>query len=254
MSIDDEHQNPFSRPGFVAAAVLVFLVVAVGVVLVIVNVTSGDAPRPSPTTASPVGTADPTTAPPTTEESAAPSNPSICGLKGEVLSGSLTAAPAAEWKHYGTSTYPTSPEYGPAATDPAGFHYCYQRSPQGALLAATYAAVAGTDPTIARVYIDYFAAEGPHRDRLIAEAQARGGGDSGDIRLRVAGFRLLDYDATVATVDIALITSIEGETVHLSIVYPLVWSDGDWKLRTDIAEPGSVASIPDLVGYTTWGQ
>lgn len=248
MATDDDGRNPFTRPGFIAAAVVIALVVALGVVLVIVNSNDKDDPGPTPTSLAT------TSAAPTTDTTTAEGGESVCGLDGTDLeTAQLTTAPAVdEWAFQGTAAYPTAEDFGPAAVDPAGFRYCFQHTPEGALFAAAYASIVSTDPTVVPEWIKYFTAPGPYRDQLIQTSA--GSGETGDIRLRIAGFRVLAYDGTTARVDVALASSVDGQSLTLSAVYPLVWSDGDWKVSTDTPEPGSVASIPDLVGYIPWGQ
>ena len=246
MAADDDERSPFTRPGFIAAAFVVVLVVVLGIVLAIVNANEDD-PGPTPTSTG-------TSAAPTTDPTAAAGGESVCGLDGaELDTAQLTTAPVVdEWAFQGTAAYPTSEEFGPAASNPVGFRYCFQHTPEGALFAAAYASIVSTDPAVVQDWIEYFTAPGPYRDQLIQTPA--GGGDSGDVRLRVAGFRLLAYDGTSARVDVALVSSVDGQSVTLSAVYPLVWSGGDWKVSTDSPEPGSVASIPDLVGYIPWGE
>lgn len=247
MATDDDEQNPFTRPGFIAAAVVIALVVVLGIVLVVVNARDDD-PGPTPTSSAS------TSAAPTTDTTAAAGGASVCGLDGAQLdTAQLTIAPAVdEWAFQGTAAYPTSREFGPAADDPAGFRYCFQHTPEGALFAAAYASIVSTDPAVVPEWIEYFTAPGPYRDQLIQTSA--GSSDPADVRLRIAGFRMLAYDGATARVDVALASSVEGQSLILSAVYPLVWSDGDWKVSTDTPEPGSVASIPDLVGYVPWGE
>ncbi|WP_298325101.1 hypothetical protein [Haloactinopolyspora sp.] len=247
MTEDNEEQSPFTRRGFVAATVVVAVIVVLGVVVGI-NATRDQA-SPSPTT-------EPTdVAAPTDEPSPVAGGPSVCGLDGEELgTARLTSAPAVdEWQYQGTVAYPVSAEFGPGETDPAGFRYCFQHTPEGALFAAAYAVGVGTDQPVVPEWIKYFTAPGPYRDQLIQEP-ANNSESSDDVRLRIAGFRLLAYDGHTARVDVALVGSVQGQTVNMSAVYPLVWSNGDWKVSTDTPEPGSVASIPDLAGYIAWGE
>ncbi|WP_102510746.1 hypothetical protein [Sanguibacter massiliensis] len=251
MTLDDEEQqSPFTRPGFIAAALIVAVVAVLGVVLAIANMNRDD----EATTAPPPTARGSSSEPSATETTiAAPvSDASVCGLAGEVLSGTLTTAPAADWKFHGAIAYPTSTTHGPGKKDPAGFHYCFQHSPEGALFAATYAATVAGDPTVVPAWVQYFAAPGRHRDELIQEAGAPE--QTADIRFRVVGFRQLSYDGEAASIDVAMVASIQGQNVTMSAVYPLVWADGDWKLNTDTSTPGSVVSIPDLTGYTVWEQ
>src|SRR5690606_2087612 len=108
MAEDNEEQSPFTRRGFVAATVVVAVIVVLGLVIVIVNMTGDDA---DPTPAS-LTSAAPTTAAPTSVAPEAAGGASVCGLPGEVLEGTPAAAPAAEWEFQGTTAYPSSAESG----------------------------------------------------------------------------------------------------------------------------------------------
>lgn len=245
MATEDDEQNPFTRPGFIAAAVVVALVVVLGIVIAIVNATRNDDPDPTPTSA-----ASSSSAAPTTDTPAAAGGASVCGLDGEVLSGSLTSAPDVKWEYQGTVAYPTSTTYGPGATDPSGFGYCFQRSPQGALFAAAHAIAQGSAPEN-RAWLEYFAAEGAYRDQLLSEGST--GTSATGTRLRIAGFRVLAYDGENARIDLAGEGSTSAGSITFSAVYELVWQAGDWKVSTETATPFDFASIPNLAGYITWG-
>jgi len=239
-------QSPFTRPGFIAATVVVALIVVCAIILIIVNVSQGN-PETAPTS-----TNQPTSG-------AAPSSPaasgdeSVCGLGGVELSGTVTMAPAATWEYEGTTGYPTSPTYGPGKADPAGFRYCFQHSPTGALFAAANALAAPTNAATSAAWADYFYAPGPYRDSLLAQVKGATNSAAG-ARLSIGGFRLLSYDGKSAQVDVAGTGSSNGVSVTFSAVYSLVWVDGDWKLSTETPTPFNFASIPNLAGYTTWGQ
>lgn len=250
MATDTDEQSPFTRPGFIAAAIVVALVVVLGIVIAIVAATRGDDADTNPTTAPTSSNAAPT---PETEAPADNGDAaSVCGLEGVELEGTLTVAPEATWEYQGTAAFPAAKSIGPGETDPAGFRYCFQHTPEGAVFAAAYASIVSTDPAVVPSWIEYFTAPGPYRDQLIPTSA--GSGEATDLRIRIAGFRLLAYDGATASVDVAMVSSVDGQSVNLSAVYPLVWVDGDWKLSTDTPEPGSVVSIPDLVGYVPWGE
>ena len=251
----EQRRSPYSRPGFLVAALVVAVVAVLGIVLAVsgalrnepgAGATSNTSPPASPST-SPAST--PTPAPSTSGNDA-----SICGLAGEVLTGKLNAAPAAEWEFQGTTGYPTSSTAGPGETDGEGVRYCFQHSPEGAVFAAANAVAQGTDPERAGPWLRYFLAEGPNRDAVLA--QGAGSGDSGGARVEVAGFRLLAYDGQTARVDMAVRGSAgNGQTVNLSMVYDLVWEGGDWKLVvTNPSAPINVAQIPDVSGYIAWEE
>lgn len=248
MATDDNEQNPFTRPGFIAAAVLVALVVVLGIVIAIVNATRSDDPDPTPEPSSPSPT---TSAAPTSEPSHVAGGASVCGLEGEELSGTLSTAPAADWAYQGTTAYPTSSEFGPGETTAGGVRYCFQHSPTGALFMAANAITQGSDPSISAEWVEYVYAPGPHREHLLSAGAAQ---ETEGTRASIAGFRLLSYDGESARVDLAVRASTGGDTATLSAVYDLVWIDGDWKVSTDTAQPLDVAAVPDIAGYVAWGE
>ena len=248
MAEDNEEQSPFTRRGFVAATVVVALIVVLGLVIVIVNMTRDD-PDPAPTSST---STEPTTAAPTSEPPEAVGGASVCGLPGEVLEGTLTTAPAAEWEYQGTTAYPTSSEFGPGDTSAGGVRFCFERSPEGALFAAANSLVQGSDPSIAEEWLQYIVAEGPFRDQLLADV---GSGTTGEgTRLAIVGFRVLAYDGETARIDLAVRGTSQGQTITLSGVYELVWQEGDWKISADVAQPLNMATIPDTAGYIAWGE
>lgn len=248
---ETETRSPFTRPGFLVAAVLIGAIMVVGAVLGILNATrAGDDPsEPSPTTAEPAPSA---TSPSSTVEPAG--NESVCGLEdGNSAEDALSAAPDAEWQFQGTTAYPTSPTYGPGATDDNGVRYCFQRSPQGALFMAANAIPQGSDPSLSSSWMDYALAKGPHREQLLDQLGSGGPGADGT-RLSIVGFRLLHYDGETARVDLAVRGSAEGQAATLSGVYELVWQDGDWKINTEVSQPLDMATLPDAAGYVPWGE
>lgn len=245
MANEETQQSPWTRPSFLMAGALVMLLVIAGVVLSIIFTLGGNDDADS-TPSKPA-----TTAAPTPDEGEA-SGSSVCGLDGDVLEEArLSKAPEVdEWAYRGTTAYPVSSEFGPGATDPAGFRYCFQRSPEGALLAAANAAAGQDTPEATAAWIDYFAAPGPYREQLLADGTtASSEGSASDVRVRVAGFRLLAYDGDSARVDLASSVSSSDGTGYASVVYDLVWADGDWKMSTESAEPISGAPIGNLAGY-----
>ncbi len=244
MAADEETQNPFTRPSFIAAAVVIALVVVLGVALAIINSTRSE-PDPEPV---PNST---TSAPSTTPTVSADGGASICKLGGESDEVPVSA-PKALWEYQGTTAYPTSKTYGPGAENPAGFRFCFQHSPTGALFAAANAVSQGSDTGVSPAWLKYAVAAGPHRDEIVASV-ATGSGTEGS-RMTIQGFRLLNYDGTTAQVDLALRGSSQGQTIVASVVYSLVWDGGDWKLSAETMRPIDIASLPDLSGYIAWGE
>ncbi|MBE9924858.1 hypothetical protein G8C93_02995 [Cellulosimicrobium cellulans] len=248
MATDDNEQNPFTRPGFIAAAVVVAIVVVLGIVIAIVNATRSDDPDPT----EPSPTSPTTSAAPTPEPSDVAGGASVCGLEGEELAGTLSTAPAANWAYQGTTAYPTSPDFGPGETSADGVRFCFQHSPTGALFMAANALVQGSDPAVSQAWVEYGLADGPHREELLGQVGDTSGSEG--TRMSLAGFRMLAYDGDTARVDLAVRASSEGQNLTLSGVYELVWQDGDWKISADVAQPLNTATVPDLAGYITWGE
>ncbi|SHY49260.1 Uncharacterised protein [Mycobacteroides abscessus subsp. abscessus] len=245
-------QNPFTRPGFILAAVLVVAVLVLGVA-----VGAGILLRPK----EPAPTASSSAAPTASEkassdavnikESAGKSD-SVCGLKGSATEGKAEKAPAAEWEYQGTIAYPVSKAYGPGDTTDEGVRMCYQHTPEGAVVMAANAVAQGSDPEALRAFTNYVTAEGPGREKALAQ---RGNSkDSSGTRLRIVGYRVLHYDGENATIDLALEVSTQGKVLNMSAVYPLVWQKGDWKLDPkDGEESLDVATISSTSGYIPWG-
>lgn len=252
MANEETQQSPWTRPSFLMAGALVMLLVIAGVVLSIIFTLGGNDDADS-NSSKPA-----TTAAPTPDEGEA-SGSSVCGLDGDVLEEArLSKAPEVdEWEYAGTSAYPISEKYGPGANDPAGFNYCFQRSPEGALFAATSIVPGTINLDTTRAWAEYVLAPGPYRDQLLTElanATEPEPGSSDEVRIRVSGFRLLSYTGETARVDLATQVSTGGDSAVISSVFELVWSDGDWKLSTETVEPFTVTPIPNMAGYVSWGE
>ena len=246
MSTDDTEQSPFTRPAFVWAAIVVGLVLVLGAILAVHAMTTGK------TTASPpAASGRPTAATSTPSPSTGASQASVCGLSGTVMAGTLSKAPAATWAYEGTTAYPTSDTYGPGKTDANGVRYCFQHTPAGAVFAAANAVVQGSDSAVSGPWAKYVVADGQYRTELLSQVGTPS--STQGTRTTIAGFRVLDYDGTHATIDLAVTASTQGKNVTVSAVYSLIWQGGDWKISADVAKPLDIASIPDLAGYVSWG-
>lgn len=245
MASDDSEQNPYTRPGFVAAAVVVALVVILAAVLGYRAVAEPDDPDPTtaPTSSDPTATAAPTESP------SAQGGESVCGLEPVELDGTLTAAPATEWELVGTTAAPSVKGHGPGEIEDDGFRYCYSHTPTGALLAAANVTAMGSDPDLLPKVAEHLFAEGPGRDIVLSETPP--GNAGGGVRVQIAGYRLLDYSGDSATVDIA----VRGSNGALGgQVYDLTWEEGDWKVQVapDGQLPTGLVVLPDLTGYILW--
>lgn len=245
--------SPFSRPSFVLAGIVVGLVLILGAVLLIKGAVDGDDPpaTPSPNPSQPVtSSTSPAASPSSTGLPAGEA--SLCGLPTVMMSGQLTSAPAADWAYDGTTAYPTSKVAGPGATSGDGVRHCFARTPEGAVFAAANAVAAGTAADL-RPWLTYFVAKAD-RDAVLAQGSGSGSTDT-ETRSKIVGFRLLAYDGTTARVDMAATAYVNGQTITISMVYDLIWEDGDWHLSVpNPTSPINVAQIPDTTGYIAWEE
>ena len=245
---EDDTPNPFTRPGFIAGAVVVAALIVTAIILTVLNLNRGSEATPPTPTPTSTASSGPT---PSAEPSGTAEGASVCGLDGEKLSGNVTTAPATEWAFIRTVGYPTSPEFGPADTGAAGYPMCFQHSPEGALFAAATALAVPADTALVEPWIAYALSDGTYRDALLSEVSDTS--ESSGTRLQTVGFRMLAYDGQTARVDLAVRGSSQGTTVTASTVYELIWEDGDWKINANVANPVDFATIPDTSGYISWG-
>lgn len=245
MPDDDQERSQFLRPGWIASAAVLAIVLVVGVVAAVVSANRADS-SPAPSAAVTTASSVPEAPPPSPAAVAG----SVCGLDDVRTPATLTVAPEAIWKYQGTTAYPTSPTYGPIETTQSGVRSCFQRSPEGALFAAANAAVQGSDPAVSEEWGQYVLSQGEYRAPLLDELGSTSASEGR--RMNIVGFRILGYDGLTARVDLAIRASAQAETVTLSAVYDLVWQDGDWKINAAVPSPLDVSSVPDVVGYVAW--
>lgn len=232
-----ESRNPFTRRGFIIAAVGVGVVVLAAIVVLIAMLTRTPDPAPTPTAP---GTPTPT-------ETADPADASVCGLPGFEEESSLTSVPDTEWELVGTVAAPTDPDgAGPGVIDDDGFRSCYAHTAEGALYAAINYVAMTSDANL-RGRMAEAAAPGPGRD---AAASNNEQSSATNLRAQVAGFDV-EYAEDRATVDVVY-NLATGQLVSLPL--QLEWAEGDWKIVvTDVGQiPLEPAQIPNLGGYIPW--
>jgi hypothetical protein len=233
-----QSENPFARRGFIAAAIVVGVIVLAGVIVLVTSLTS---PKGDPVV-QPTNTSGPV---------ASGSDKSVCGLEGFEQESTLTEAPATDWELVGTVAAPTDPDgAGPGVIASDGFRSCYAHTAQGALYFTVNFLAIGTDATIRNQLVD-LVQNGPGRNAA-QEASENSTGESGSgIRAQIAGFKIGSYDGDSATIDLALNTSTG---VLVSQPIKLVWEEGDWKMvySDDGQLPLEPAQLQSLGGYIPW--
>lgn len=242
MSTDDSGtSSPFAKRGFITAAVVVGVIVALGVFVLVMNLVSPPAtapetePEPGPTTTTPTQSGE---------------DASVCGLAGFETESSLEQAPDVEWELVGTVAAPADPDVGPGEVND-GFRSCFAHTAEGSLFAAVNFLATGTDATLSGRLVD-LVAEGPGKDALEQLLDESPDVPFSGYRAQIAGFNIGQYDGTNATVDLVLNYS-DGRLI--SVPLRLVWEDGDWKMIFDANGqlPMSPAELQNLGGYTPWG-
>ncbi len=246
MSADLEpDQSPWSGRGFIAAAVVLGVIVALGMAIVVSNLVGGG--PGDPPTAAENGAVDPG------QQTSSVDSDSVCGLTDIALTGTVDQPPAAEWTLLGTIAVPAADGVGPGVVNDDGFRYCFAHTPEGSLFMAANAAGMGARPQLERQFVEHFVAEGPGRTAALGDVGTHtGSGDTAGVRVQIAGFRILSYDGDRASVDLAFRVSTGATMVQ---ALDLVWRNGDW--RIEVAPDGELqsdmAQVPDLSGYTPWG-
>ncbi|NOJ60961.1 hypothetical protein [Arthrobacter sp. 260] len=243
VSPDENHRNPFTRPGFIISAALVLALIAAVIVIAFIP-RGGDEPD--------AGLTEPTS----TETTSAPSataagaEESICGLPASEDTA-LGAAPESDWELLGTMAVPEAPDTaGPGVVDESGIRTCFAQTPTGALYAASniFATMIAGDPV--DLY-EKLVADSEARDEaleaLTAEVQNSPG--TNDESFQIQGFQLDRYSETNATVTLAF--QVENGSVG-SITLPLVWGQGDWKLLIEQSGAPEPRQLNDLSDFISW--
>lgn len=203
---------------------------------------------------SPGASPSPSAAPTVLTEEATKSD-SVCGLDGVEMTGTVLEPFDVSELYVGAFPLWSSPEYGPAAQDPSGFYYCFQHSPEGAVLAAMAFSIQGAALVDDAFYAfnDYVAGPGPDANTPDIERDMEGKKEAlVELRATPLGVRVLQYDGERAWIDVAIERSFQGTITQQAGMLPLVWSDGDWKIEADgsKASSGAVSSLDGYVLFT----
>lgn len=250
----DDARKAWQRPGFIIAAVVILLVLALGITALVRSLGQPDQePTASPTTSTSTDPSAPTetTSPPETTEPT-PTEDSVCGLEAVELEGTLDAAPDTSWTYVGFIALPAVEGQGPGELSDSGLRSCFARTPAGAVLAMANFSAQVNVPELREDTFRYFTAQGPGYEAAVANAGPLSEDASGDIA--VVGFRLLSYDGSEALVDVALRVTAQGQTVYISARSTAVWQEGDWRWvpAEDGSEQFGTVVLPSIADYVQW--
>lgn len=73
-------------------------------------------------------------------------------------------------------------------------------------------------------------ADAPNRDELLGDDGSKYSSGDDDYWVRVAGFRVIHYDADLAIINIVFTVTGPDSFTYGSSIYHMVWESGDWKL------------------------
>lgn len=240
MSDENNHStSPFNVWWWVAGGFLLLIVVLVVVVLVGTSRGSDDS-QTGPSDPSPTVSTDGPDAPATPDASG-----SACDLP--AATEIPVAGPEASWDAVGYFMVPTSPEYGPVATDGSAWP-CFAQSPTGALFAAAHFFAGLTEPTYAEFAESAAVDNGARTAWISAQDPATMTQTPGRVA-QIAGFQFQQVEIGRVVVDLGLRQSdVEG-----SIRLGLVWDEqaGNW--LGDFSASQVVPAAADLTTFTPWG-
>lgn len=234
--MSDLNSSNRKDPKFLAAAILLGLVLIAGIVLIGVRLFSGGTNNGLPDTTA-TATNKPT------------GSSSACG----VPDGSQTvpsSAPEAEWSLAGKTAAPVSEVFGPSKVL-EGVHTCFAHNPTGALFAAINYYADTTDPAVRTKTL--------LAERIFSDAnsgKADMGEDSGANALptyQVSGFRV--DDAMPNRVSVAVVVrSTEGPTAgqQAAVTFTMGWQSGDWRVIVPPNGQPPTTAIASLSGYIAW--
>jgi len=171
--------------------------------------------------------------------------------EGKWATGPLLEGPEIKWEQRGNLRFPTSDDYGPAAVSEEGFRYCFQHSPEGAILAAATNTIHGFDYTKSLPWFDYFTSEGEYRDIYVTN-EPESSTEQSHHETWLLGFKVYEYDESAAEIEIFILADFTE--FPTAVQQKLVWADGDWKI--DASQPDSMGTdyTENLDDMIVWGS
>lgn len=241
---DDKRGSAFRRPGFLAAAAFLGLVLVLAVVVI---ATSGS-------------DKDDSTAPqatgPTQAASSAPAgkpadNGNACGLTDTNQTVPTSTPPNITWQLVKGDAVPTSPIAGPGKVE-GPVARCYAHTPLGALLAVSQIGdrlgVASNKEAAEILKAQAVPGPGVDRNLKLLEGAELGTGTADG---QTAGFQFASYTPDTAVIN--MVSRMNNGTFNTA-TFTMKWLDGDWKiqLQNSGANSSNVSQVTSTAGYVTW--
>jgi hypothetical protein len=232
----DQDRSPYTRPIWIASAVLILIVILCGVYLFATR-------KPSTTTAPP---------PSTPASQPAPSPTDNCNPDNHDQNIPADTPKDVKWAAEGSLFFATSPNAGPLVNDPDGVQRCFAHTPYGALIAANVILARMVFANKWEAVLDNQVVPGPgveaYRKIRKTVDQAPSPGQLGT----PAGWQIVSFDPNVTTVALVQRTST-GQLQRGDV--NVRWVNGDWKLAIGIDGSPSTQTtvISSLAGFHAWG-
>ncbi len=245
-----------SRTWFASAAVIGLVVVALVVVLIVIATRGGSGSSPGPVAAPPGPVAPGGGAPfnggagPGQTGAADPTRPPGCHTSGTDQTVPTGTPAGVTWTLARGVAVPSSASDGPTLRGDAGVGYCYADTPLGALLAASNLGQGtGTETAIQQADLEHSVVPNEYSTQAAAQSNS----DPAPSGVQLAGFRVISYSPSQASVALAYAVATQPST-YPQLTLALQWYQGDWRA---VPQPGPSVAVTSstattLAGFVPW--
>ncbi|MFJ3825992.1 hypothetical protein [Streptomyces nodosus] len=249
---DHEPQNPYTRPGFIASAGVIAVIIALIPVLILTS--GGDDSsddKASGTQNSSQAVASPSVSASEQQEETQSSCPVLKDITTDTASINELAPIGLSWKKFGPINLPASKDAGPAVID-GQVARCYAHTPRGALLALTNISIRSANGPDWREVVAQQVYPNEAQEVFeqgVAASRVDQTSDFPSSTPTLAGYKLISYTPDTAVIDLAFDTP--GGMV-LTMVLTARWHEGDWKqqMSPNGGQSESVVKRFNADGYT----
>lgn len=242
---DEEHDNPWTQPLFIASAIVVAIVITLGLVLAFTGGDTNNGPRPAQRPPAEMAAPDPI---------GTSSQNSGCDLPPGDQTPPTQPPPETRWELVGRMVAPTAPRTHGPRIRAHGIRTCFARSPLGALYASVNVVATASEPSRWRELLRELAAKGPGRDRALKRLANESAAPDSSTKMQVAGFSFTTYERDAAVISLAFRVDTGGTAFSAHLPMSMKWEDEDWKVVIpDNGDPfAGLGRIPNLDGYVAW--
>lgn len=186
------------------------------------------------------------TAPAVTPSQTATVSAAQCGAGASDDESVLNAAPTdTTWQTLDNGWLaPVSEAAGPQQ-DSNGLRTCFQHSAEGALQAASWTWIQLNNAQTMRETLAQMVADSPGKRQLEGMNESLSEGVQ-----EIVGYNFLNYSPENATIRLLVQTGTDSR--QMSLTLPMVWENGEWKLRIPDSADLDMRDNPDASEFLTW--